>query len=141
MTNHKTATTMRDRDYYPAGAYNDPDAPYNEHEPEVKEWDCSVSVTLAQVLPIGTQNYTEEPPEMDEDGFFCSGSTDTSDVDWREEYEEQYMQLDALLEKMADCLERIANGEQLGKREMRMIPELVRQARGWNVDDIDISEI
>lgn len=132
---------MRDRDYYPAGAYDDPDAPYNEHEPEMREWDCSVSVTLAQVLPIGTKDYTEEPPEMDEDGFFCSGSTDTSDVDWAHEYEEQYMPLDILLEKMADYLERVASGEQLGKREMRTIPELVRQARGWNVDDIDISEI
>ena len=132
---------MRDRDYYPAGAYNDPDAPYNEHEPEMREWDCSVSVTLAQVLPIGTKDYTEEPPEKDEDGFFCSGSTDTSDVDWTHEYEEQYMPLDILLEKMADYLERVASGEQLGKREMRTIPELVRQARGWNVDDIDISEI
>ena len=136
---------MSERDYYPAGAYDDPNAPWNEHEPDVKEFDCSVSVTLAQVLPIGTQNYTEYPPEReadDEGGYITiPGGIDTDDVDWREEYEAQCMQLDVLLETMADYLERIANGEQLDARERKTIPQLVMEARGWNVDDIDVSKV
>ena len=37
---------MRNSDYYPAGAANDPNAPYNEVEPPEREFDCSATMVL-----------------------------------------------------------------------------------------------
>ena len=54
---------MRDSDYYPAGAYNDPNAPYNEVElPEI-EVTATVNIAMTKDIVVTTDQYT-----MDEEG-------------------------------------------------------------------------
>ena len=39
---------MSDRDYYPAGAYSDPNAPYNQCEPPEIDLEVKVTETLVK---------------------------------------------------------------------------------------------
>ena len=56
---------MRDSDYYPAGAYNDPNAPYNEPaDPDPIEVECDTVVTLRKTITVETCNYA---PDYDEE--------------------------------------------------------------------------
>lgn len=54
---------MRDRDYYPAGAYNDPNAPYNEFELPDIEVTATVNIAMTKDIVVTTDQYT-----MDEEG-------------------------------------------------------------------------
>jgi len=74
---------MRDRDYYPAGAYDDPNAPYNQSEQPDKDFGVTCSQTLSKEVTVTTNKYTLEC-DYDEDGFWKH--TDTSDICWADEY-------------------------------------------------------
>ena len=74
---------MRDSDYYPAGAANDPNAPYNEYENPDRDFDVTCSQTLSTTVTVTTNNYLYICDE-DEDGKYVD--YDTSDTNWAEEY-------------------------------------------------------
>ena len=48
---------MAQSDYYPAGAEHDPNAPYNEREPEFKKVKLDVYLTIHKVVEIETDKY------------------------------------------------------------------------------------
>lgn len=54
---------MRDLDYYPAGAYNDANAPYNEVEAPDIEVTATVNIAMTKDIVVTTDQYT-----IDEDG-------------------------------------------------------------------------
>ena len=76
---------MRDRDYYPAGAYNDSYAPYNEYVNADKDFDITCSQTLSKSDTVTTNKYNFEC-DYDEDGYW--ENTDTSDICWEDEWRE-----------------------------------------------------
>lgn len=56
---------------YPDGCENDPNAPWNQSDPEPRSVGVCVSTTLSKCTVIQTSNYTEESGydcERDEDG-------------------------------------------------------------------------
>ena len=77
---------MRDSDYYPAGAYNDPNAPYNECEAPEIELGVTVHETLTRDHTIVTNDawYVHEC----EEGITTTYLED-SNLDARKEYEDQ----------------------------------------------------
>lgn len=71
---------MRDSDFYPAGAYSDPNAPYNQCDPPETELEVTVAERLVRSATIVTNNAYEV-----EDEGHCY--LETEDVNPREDYE------------------------------------------------------
>lgn len=75
-------------DNYPPGAANDPNAPYNQSNPEAKEIEVTVSITLSKTVKISVTDYIEEAPEFDGE-FYCAGDIDFSECDLESAVKEQ----------------------------------------------------
>lgn len=124
---------MRDRDYYPAGAYNDPYAPYNEVSVPDHEFDVEVQVTLSNSTIVTTNDYI---PEFDEeDGRMY---TDTSSTDWGKAYEESCYSIPQMLEELKVLLEeKIADPNCKKKTRYK---NMLHDCKGWTVEEIEVYE-
>ena len=85
-------------DNYPAGAANDPRAPYNQMDPEAVAFDVTATFTIEKTVELTTVQY--EGGETDDEGY--TEPYDTLGVDWKDEYKEQQYNPVELLEKLAD---------------------------------------
>jgi len=120
---------MYDNYNYPPGA-DTPDAPWNQCDPDPKEFDCDIAVTIVNTLPVSTSNYYIDSED---------GSLDTSDVNWEDEYKSQYLGIPALLRELAKYIEGELAGGVSGSRQWEL-RQMLEECRGWEVEDIDISE-
>ena len=68
---------MSESAYYPAGAYRDPNAPYNEARIPERSFDITCSQTLSKSVTVTTDKYCPEHDE--EDGRTYAN---TEDTDW-----------------------------------------------------------
>ena len=57
---------MKQSDYYPMGAEHDPNAPYNEREPEKKKVKLDVYLTIHKVVEVETDKYYAFPGEIND---------------------------------------------------------------------------
>lgn len=125
---------MRDSDFYPAGAYNDPYAPYNEVEVPEKEFEVAVSQTLSKSTSIWTNQYQ---PEYDEE----TGHTDadTTYTDWKKAYKDVAM---TPLEIIQNCGKIAKALLEEGKTRFAGIylKDLVEECDDWQEDDYEVIE-
>lgn len=141
---------MRNEDYYPAGAANDPNAPYNEVEPEAVAFDVDATFTIVKTVELCTKQY--EGGYVDEEGY--KEPYDTLGVDWQAEYKEQSHTPKELLERLADLVEENLDHIQqkmyeqhpewrMGyiKTKMRQYKYLVASARGWEIIEENYEEV
>ena len=134
---------MKESDYYPAGAYLDPDAPYNQHDPDPVEFDVTCVQTLSKTVPVETCNYTEEvDEEYDEEGQkYRSASYDTSDVDWGEEYtNNDYHTPLQLINLFKRYLEDMVNGTETCIKSPAFLKALINECEGWEDDETTFVE-
>ena len=115
------------------GAEFDPSAPWNQREPEPREFRCEVTVTVRKKDTVSTTSYAEEAPEYPD----YMGGVDLSNVDWEEDYYRNCPSLPELLCKMADRLEKWMPAG-LPEREVRDVRELIEQARGWKLVETEV---
>lgn len=124
---------MRDRDYFPAGAYNDPNAPYNEVSVPDHDFDVEVQVTLSNSTTVTTNDYM---PDVDEeDGRVYR---DTSGTDWSKAYEESRYSIPQMLEELKVLLEeKIADPNCKQKTKYK---QMLEDCQGWTVDECEVWE-
>lgn len=124
---------MRDRDYYPAGAYNDPSAPYNEVSVPDHDFDVDVSVTLSNSTTVTTNDYM---PDVDEeDGRVYQ---DTSDTDWENAYKKSCYTIPQMLEELKVLLEeKLADHNCKKKTKYK---QMLEDCKGWTVEEIEVQE-
>lgn len=127
---------MSARDYYPAGAYDDPDAPYNQSEPPAIERTCEVVETISRTVEVSTTNYAYYPPEP-WNGIY-SGEYDTENVDWQEEYDEQYLSLVGLIANMRDLLLKLDTNT-LSRHERHLLKRVLEESEGWEEVETDVT--
>ena len=128
---------MRDADYYPAGAYSDPNAPYNEPaDPDPIEVECEVSVTLQKTITVETDNYTLDFDE--ESGNYDIDLLD-SYCELAEKAGEQHYSLTQLLAELVKYLKNdlCADLPEKRKRELR---NMLADAEGWELDSIEVDD-
>ena len=128
---------MAERDYYPAGAYNDPNAPYNEvSDPDPIEVECKVSVTLQNTVTVETDNYTLDFDE--ESGNYDIDLNDDC-IDLANKVGEQHYSLDYLLSELVKYIKNdlCADIPEKRKRELR---EMLTDAEGWVLEFIEVDE-
>lgn len=129
----KKQQAMREEDYYPAGAYDDPRAPYNEIEIPEKVFDVSISQTLYKNdISVETNDYI--PEYCEESGHTYA---DTSETDWRKVYDNDrhYTPLELIATLKQMCEEMLEFG--VMRTDFR-IEWLVRECSGWEEDETDI---
>ena len=121
-------------DYYPAGAYRDPSAPYNQVDVPEKDFDVLISQTLSKDTSICTQDYQ---PEFDEETGYTDANTD--DTDWKKAYCDVAMtplEIIGAAEKIAKAL--------LEQGQTRVggvyLKSLVKDCEGWVEDETEVME-
>ena len=125
---------MSEADYYPPGAYNDPDAPYNQPVIPERDFDVTVSQTLSRNVKVTTDNY--RPEYDDEDG--CTYAN-TEDTDWKEVYGQQHLTILELLEDYKLRLE-ILKTTLADEKEIKRINYLLSECEDWVEDDFEVNE-
>ena len=128
---------MSEADYYPAGAYNDPNAPYNQVEPPEIEAEVNVSFTLERDATITTNEVY-----YDED---CWELCDDADID--KAYDDYYVGIPEMLEELMkyakgemQVLEKFVKARTANKEERkryRYLQRILDSASGWEVTDRD----
>ena len=128
---------MRAADYYPAGAYSDHNAPFNEpSEPDPIEVECEVSVTLQKTVTVETDNYTLDFDE--ESGNYDIDLLDDC-IDLANKVEEQHYSLYDLLGELVKYIKNdlCADIPDKRKRELR---QMLADADGWELDSIEVDD-
>jgi len=121
---------MAESDFYPAGAYNDPDAPFNEKIIPLREFDIEAEFTMRKVVTVKTSDYI--PEYDDENGRDCPN---TENTDWHSAYDDNghYTIIELLseleeyvLEDMKTCSPNTGKG--------RALKRLLENCRGWTME-------
>lgn len=125
---------MSAKDYYPAGAYNDPSAPYNEVEYPEEDFNLEVSVTLTRSATITTTQYNAYVD--DEDGHTY---VETDNIDFYQEYKDQYWSIPQLLDKMRGLLEKW-KPEKMERADKHLYERIMDESQGWEQDEMEVIE-
>lgn len=127
---------MHERDYYPAGAYEDPNAPYNEIVVPERDFDVDVEVVLHKnAIPVTTNDYT---PEFDEE----TGHTYaiTNDTDWEKAYYESHTGIIGLLSELEKYITKEMEQEDIKPSRKRYLEMLLEDCKDWELYDEAITE-
>lgn len=128
---------MSEADYYPAGAYSDPNAPYNE--PIIPERDFEVDVEYVlqkKAVPVTTDKYN---PEFDEeDGHTYANTADTN---WEDVYNESgHYTIPELLQELENYIKEDLERYKGSRTKERQLKEMLESCQGWEVYDKTFSE-
>ena len=135
---------MKMSDYYPPGAYNDSNAPYNKgNEKEPINVEVLVSTTLSKNTTIQTSDYTSEKweeYESDDGSIVNYGGIeyDFSDCNLEKDYEESEWSIPDLLTLLEEYLLKDMEIYKGSKTRENLINNQLKSLRGWIVDEIEV---
>lgn len=128
-------------DNLPAGAANDPRAPYNQIDPEEEVRDIEFSCILKKVAEVSTTDYIAGStyPEWDDGRYIAvTEEPDFSNTNWLDEWKNQeYTPID-LIGKLKELAETLAKGETPTRpRNSRKNywEVLAKACEGWEQED------
>ena len=126
---------MKDRDYYPAGAYDDPNAPYNQSDNDVKEFECRAKITLEADVLVETDQYQQY---MD----YEDGSTwyEFDGVDWEKEYNKNSITLQQMLNELKKYVEQDLAMTGKNTQKGMDLQRLLDACQGWSVVETEIEK-
>ena len=115
------------------GAEFDPNAPWNEVEPEEIERECNVWMAVTKDMPIPTTNYVMTGDPYDNE-------PDTSEVNWEDEFVTNCRDIPEILKALCDLVRKYAPLNPT-RGEAKYISRLLKEAEGWEVDEMHIEEV
>ena len=112
---------MRDCDYYPAGAYYDANAPWNQVEVPDIEVKCVTTMPLQKTVTVMTDNYM-----VDEDDYI-----DLLDSygDLRERVLDQHYDIPTLLEELAKYIKGELESGNLSYQRKQELKDMLMTAK------------
>lgn len=144
---------MSESGHYPLGAEHDPNAPWNQHDPEPLDCEICISQTLSKTQTVTVTDYIEggieEEWETDEETgrSYRVGvrvPPDTTDTDWKSAYADQHetpLELIALLKKKCEgeleLLEKLKPSMQTMK-SIAYLKYLIAECSGWVDDETEV---
>lgn len=143
---------MSVEDYYPAGSYYDPEAPWNETDVPEKDFDVTCSQSLSRTVAVTTNNYIPGASgvdyEPDGEGGYCASGwhdpDDTSDTNWAEEYQgnNHYtpIQLIELYRETLKCRLKELESKKIIpsiKAQISSTKHLIEECSGWTDDETE----
>lgn len=115
---------------------NSPNTPWNEPEVPEREFEIQATYSLTCIRTVWTDNYI---PEYDEEsGRF---SADTSETDWRNEFEADEFTPLELIDELKKYAEQDLSmtGENTSKG--RYLKRLIEACEGWSITDSEHNEL
>ena len=150
---------MLESGYFPAGAEFDPSAPYNQSDPEEKDFKVTCSQSLSKTVTVTTGNYIPGASGVDYDSDDEGGTyaipyqdpPDTSDTNWQEEFSNNdYHTPLELISILKTYVEQDLKGWEQSpedpnhkyKRmmEIRRLKNLLENCKNWTEDDLEFIE-
>lgn len=125
---------MSDRDYYPAGAYNDANAPYNQRDDEPIEVICDTVVSLRKTITVDTTNYHTE---YDDETGACGIEIDDGYADITDRITDQHHSITDLLGELAKYINRELQGDITHERRWEL-RRMLEDCEGWEDEDVDV---
>ena len=101
---------MYESGYYPPGAEHDPNAPWNQSDPDAVQMEVEYSCTMRRTADVETTDYVPGTWEKDEDGFGYRDGDDFSDTDWLSDFKQQYRTPSQLIDLLKVVATQLAQG-------------------------------
>lgn len=132
---------MSEQDYYPAGSYNDPAAPWNETSEPERDFEVLISQTLSKTTDVTTNDYQHYVfDEKDDMGWHREEDIVTEETNWTEAYENSghltALELIAEFQKFLEI--ELARNENV--KDKKRYEKLIEECKGWEQDEIEIME-
>lgn len=116
-------------------------APWNQSDPEEKEFKVTVSQTLSKSTTVTTSDYVPggyfPETEWDIDGYHtitCHEPDDTSDTDWRSAYNNEHYTPLGLIQEFKEMLEKNTPIPETRRKH------LIDECMNWIEDDLEVCE-
>lgn len=122
-------------------------APWNQSDPEEKEFKVTVSQTLSKNTTVTTSNYIPggyfPETEWDIDGYHtitCHEPDDTSDTDWKEAYNSKHLTPLQLISEFKDFLTKHLPDPIIDVKGFQRFKYLIDECEGWIEDETEVIE-
>lgn len=119
--------------YYPPGAEHDPRAPYNQSDPEEITYNACVSVCMSKSTKLSTQYY--EADEYDGEVYITKTPLDPKD-----DYKRICYSVTDLFKEFQNLLNEKLQDPNLNWIKRREYQDMLEDASGWVVDDLEVIE-
>ena len=136
---------MIESGYYPPGAEFDPNAPYNQSDPEPVEVDVCISQTLHKSTTISTTDYVAEEWEDyerdDDGGFVTTGgvSYDFSNSNLLSAYKTDNWTIPELLNELKNYIKRDLDNN-YSKSKKIYLERMMKACEDWELDEEEVIE-
>lgn len=139
---------MFENGYYPPGAEHDPNAPYNQSDPNPVDVDCYVSCSLSKNVTLYTSDYLIVEDSEDKRNF----QYDYSNCNFNYEYHRRHYDIIELLEQLEvflkGAIEDLEIPCELDSKEEKAVikatlhtyKQMLRDCQGWTLDEEEIVE-
>lgn len=137
---------MKESGNYPPGVEYNPNAPWNQTNPESVKVEVTISQSLSRSTTIEVTDYTAtkyDDIEYDEDGYInrIEGiDYDFSDSDLKGVYEEQEYTIPELLDYLKAYLIVDINECSKESSKRKKLQHILKCCEGWEVDETEVVE-
>jgi hypothetical protein len=122
---------MSEADYYPAGAYSDPNAPYNEPIIPERDFDIDVEFVMSKTVTVTTNDYS--PEYDDEDG---RENANTENTDWEEAYDNSgHLTIAEMLQELESYVKDDMTKTAPNSGKGRYLQRVLESCQGWEVKE------
>ena len=122
---------MSEADYYPAGAYSDPNAPYNEPVIPERDFDIDVEFVMSKTVTVTTNDYT--PEYDDEDGREYAN---TENTDWEQAYDNNgHLTIAEMLQELESYVKDDMTKTAPNSGKGLYLKRVLESCQGWEVKE------
>lgn len=122
---------MSEADYYPAGAYSDPNAPYNEPVIPERDFDIDVEFVMSKSVTVTTNDYA--PEYDDEDGREYAN---TENTDWKQAYDNSgHLTIAEMLQELESYVKDDMAKTAPNSGKGRYLQRVLESCQGWEVKE------
>ena len=122
---------MSAADYFPAGAYSDPNAPYNEPIIPERDFDIDVEFVMSKAVTVTTNDYA--PEYDDEDGREYAN---TENTDWEKAYDNSgHLTIAEMLQELESYVKDDMTKTAPNTGKGRYLQRVLESCQGWEVKE------
>ena len=126
---------MTESGYYPPGAEFDPNAPYNQSEPEPIKLDVYITQVFSKPANIEVTDYEYEVDEFEKCYY-------TSNCDLKGATRDQITTIEDILTELPNIYKELTTNDSgtITKYQLDRLKVLAKACEGWDLDEFEVVE-
>ena len=126
---------MIESGYYPPGAEFDPNAPYNQQEPEPIKLDIYITQVFSKPANIEVTDYEYEVDEYEKCYY-------TSNCDLKGATRDQVTTIEDILTELPNIYKELTTNDSgiITKYQLNRLKVLAKACEGWDLDEFEVVE-